>query len=89
MENPLKATTFDFTEIPSSLRQFPTTPHNASTIQSHVVTILDQLTELEVDGVSIDTLIRSRLLLLGKSAQMSMARESIQLETNRQLRQKT
>jgi len=89
MENPSKATTFDFTKIPSSLRRFRTTPHNTSTVQSHVVNILDQLTELEVDGVSIDTPIRSRVLQLGKSAQMSMARESIQLETNRQLRQKT
>ena len=82
-----KATTMDSLEIPSSLQHFPTTPHNTSTIQSHVVTILDQLTELEVDGVSIDSPIRKRVLQLGKSAQMSMAREAIQLETNRQLRQ--
>jgi len=61
MENPWMATIFDSTEIPSSLRQFPTTPHNTSTIQSYVVNILDQLTELEVDGVSIDTPIRSRV----------------------------
>lgn len=88
IEEPPQSTVSNSSEIPFSLQQFPTTPHNPSTIQSHVVTRLDQLTELEVEGVPIDSPIRKRVLQLGKSAQMSMAREAIQLETNRQLRQK-
>ena len=55
IEDPLQTTPLDSPEIPSSLQHFPTTPHNPSTIQSHVVNILDQLTDLEVDGVSINT----------------------------------
>ena len=38
-------------------------------------------------GIPISTTTRNRVLQLGKSARMTMAREAIQLETNRQLRQ--
>ena len=38
-------------------------------------------------GIPISTPTRNRVLQLGKSARMTMAREAIQLETNRQLRQ--
>ena len=79
------------------------TPHNTAAVQSHVVAVLDELDSLAVQGIYSDhhdehifncmigipigTPTRNRVLQLGKSARMTMAREAIQLETNRQLRQ--
>ena len=55
------------------------TPHNTAAVQSHVVAILDELDSLVVQGIPISTTTRKRVLQLGKSARMTMAREAIQL----------
>ena len=63
------------------------TPHNTAAVKSHVVAVIDELDSLVVQGIPISTPTRKRVLQLGKSARMAVAREAIQLETSRQLRQ--
>ena len=63
------------------------TPHNTAAVQSHVAAVLDELDSLAVQGIPISIPTRNRVLQLGKSAKMTMARKAIKLETNRQLRQ--
>ena len=72
---------------PAAQHQPAETPHNTAAVQSHVIAVLDELDSLAVQGIPISTPTRNRILQLGKSARMTMAREAIQLETNRQLRQ--
>lgn len=65
------------------------TPHNTRAVRGHVSVLLDVLDTLEaqVQGIAIDTPNSNRVKQLGKSAEMSMIRESVQIETNRQLRE--
>ena len=65
----------------------PTTPHNTKGVGVHVTSVLEDLDHLSCQGFDIPSPTRQRVIQLGKSATTSMAREAIQIETNRQLRE--
>ena len=64
----------------------PTTPYNAIRVKQHVEVVLEEFDSLECQGVELEPGIRERAQQLAKSAHMSMTREAMQIETNRQLR---
>jgi len=64
----------------------PSTPHNAIGVKEHAAVVLQEFDSLACQGVDIESGVRERVQQLAKSAHMSMAREAIQIETNRQLR---
>jgi len=61
----------------------PTTPHNAIGLKEHKEALLREFDSLEYQGVELQPGTRERVQQMTKSAQMSMAREAIQIETNR------
>jgi len=64
----------------------PTTPHNAIGVKRHAELHLQEFDSLNCQGVELESGSRERVQQLAQSAHMSMTREAIQNETNRQLR---